>query len=421
MRPPLDRRDFLKRSAGAASLFAAGNMAPPVHARGSATIKIGLIGCGGRGTGAAANCVASAPGVELVAMGDLFPDRLKESFDTLSKELGAAFQVAPERAFSGFDAYAQVIASDVDLVLLATPPHFRPLHLEAAVRAKKHVFMEKPVATDPTGVRSVLASSQLAKEHGLAIVAGTQRRHQASYLETMRRIHDGAIGAIVAGQCWWNQGGLWGRMREPGWSDMEWQVRNWLYFTWLSGDHICEQHIHNLDVMNWALRAHPLQATGMGGREVRTGPEYGNIYDHFSIEYEYPGGVLIQSSCRQIANTAGRVAERVVGTGGVADPNGTIQGAHAFRFDADAQPCDPYVQEHADLIASIRAGTPLNEGAQVAESTLTAIMGRMSTYTGKTVTWEQALNSTLDLAPPAYDFGELAIEPVAVPGVTKLT
>jgi predicted dehydrogenase len=420
MKQPLDRRDFLKRSAGAASLLAGSSLAPPVHARGSATLRVGLVGCGGRGTGAAANCVASAPGVELVAMGDLFDDRLKSSFETLEQELGAAFKVTPERAFTGFDAYAQVIASEVDLVLLATPPHFRPLHLQAAVHAKKHVFMEKPVATDPTGVRSVIASSRLAQEHGLAIVAGTQRRHQASYLELMRRIHDGAIGEIVAGQCWWNQGGLWVRQREADWSDMEWQVRNWLYFTWLSGDHICEQHIHNLDVMNWALGAHPLQATGMGGREVRTGPEYGNIYDHFSVEYEYPGGVLIQSSCRQIANTTGRVAERVVGTKGVADPSGSIQGAAAFRFDSDAHPCDPYVQEHTDLVASIRAGTPLNEGVQVAESTLTAIMGRMSTYTGKTVTWEQAMSSTLDLSPPEYAFVELPVEGVAVPGVTKL-
>jgi predicted dehydrogenase len=201
---------------------------------------------------------------------------------------------------------------------------------------------------------------------------------------------------------------------------MEWQVRNWLYFTWLSGDHICEQHIHNLDVMNWALRAHPVKATGMGGREVRTGPEYGNIYDHFSVEYEYPDGVLIQSSCRQIANTTGRVAERVVGTKGVADPAGWIEGQAAYRWDADAHPCDPYVQEHTDLVASIRAGTPLNEGEQVAESTLTAIMGRMSTYTGKTVTWEQALSSALDLSPQSYAFGDHECEPVAVPGVTKL-
>ena len=410
----LDRRTFLKTSAGAATLLASRGL---VHARGSDTIRVGLIGCGGRGTGAAANCIASSPGVVIRAMGDLFADRLEGSKAELMK-LGDAFAVTDETRFVGFDAYQKVIASDVDMVILATPPHFRPLHLRAAVEAKKHVFMEKPVATDPVGIRSVIASSELARERGLAIVAGTQRRHQAPYLETMRRIHDGAIGEVVGGQCWWNQGGLWVKRREQGWSDMEWQLRNWLYFTWASGDHIVEQHIHNIDVMNWALGSHPVKATGMGGREVRTGPEYGNIYDHFSIEYEYPGGVLIQSSCRQIANCASRVAERVVGTKGVADPGHWIRGENEFKASKEYR--NPYEQEHTDLIASIRSGEPLNEGRRVAESTLTAILGRMSTYTGQTVTWEQAMQSELDLSPPAYEFGPLAVRAVAVPGITKL-
>jgi predicted dehydrogenase len=410
----LDRRTFLKTSAGAATLLASRGL---VHARGSDTIRVGLIGCGGRGTGAAANCIASSPGVVISAMGDTFADRLEGSKAELMK-LGDAFAVTDETQFVGFDAYEKVIASDVDMVILATPPHFRPLHLRAAVEAGKHVFMEKPVATDPVGIRSVIASSELAREKGLAIVSGTQRRHQVPYLEIMQRIENGAIGEVVGGQCWWNQGSLWVRQREEGWSDMEWQLRNWLYFTWASGDHIVEQHVHNIDVMNWALGSHPVQATGMGGREVRTGPEYGNIYDHFSIEYEYPGGVLIQSSCRQIANCASHVGERLVGTKGVADPGRWIRGEREFKASREYR--NPYEQEHADLIAGIRSGEPLNEGRRVAESTLTAIMGRMSTYTGQTVTWEQALQSELDLSPPAYELGPLAVRAVAVPGVTKL-
>ncbi len=412
------RREFLKAGGVMALGAAVAPWSPRLHAGGSNEIKVGLIGCGGRGTGAARNCVASSRGVRIVAMGDLFADRLASSKRNLAS-LGDAFAVTPDREFVGFDAYAKVMETDVDLVILATPPGFRPLMVEAAIAKGKHVFMEKPVAVDPVGVRRVIAASEEAAEKGLAIVAGTQRRHEQNYLEVMQRIHDGAIGELVGGQCYWNQGFLWVHARKPEYSDMEWQIRNWLYFTWASGDHICEQHIHNIDVMNWAFGGPPVRALGMGGRQVRTDPACGHIFDHFAIEYEYPNGAIVQSMCRQIGGTKGRVGERLVGTRGKADPGRWIKGPEVFRFRGKRP--DPYVQEHADLIASIRAGEPLNEGRRVAESTLTAIMGRMSAYTGKEITWEFALESSqLDLSPSRYEFGPLPTPKVAMPGKTPL-
>jgi predicted dehydrogenase len=409
------RRDVLKAAATAgAALLASGNYA---YAAPRETLRVGLIGCGGRGTGAAENCMSSSPNVELVAMGDLFQDRLDRSRKGL-QSLGGKNRVTDERAFVGWDAYQKVLASDVDMVILATPPGFRPMHLKAAVEAGKHVFMEKPVAVDPTGVRSVIQSSQEAARKGLAIVAGTQRRHQAGYIETIKRIHRGAIGDVVAAQCYWNGGGLWNYDRQPSWSDMEWQVRNWLYFTWLSGDHIVEQHVHNLDVINWVMKAPPVKCIGTGGRQQRTDPAYGHIYDHFAIEYEYPNGVRVLSMCRQQDGTFGRVAENVVGTKGTADPANSIRGASRWRFEGEEK--NPYVQEHIDLIASIRAGKPLNEGKQIAESTLTAIMGRLAAYTGQEVSWEHAMNSPLNLMPEKLEFGQLPVSPVAVPGKTPL-
>lgn len=412
------RRAFLKTSGALAVGAAVAPWASRMHVGGSGEIKVGLIGCGGRGTGAARNCVASSEGVRIVAMGDLFADRLASSKRNLSS-LGEAFDVTPDREFVGFDAYEKVMATDVDVVILATPPGFRPLMVEAAVAHGKNVFMEKPVAVDPVGIRRVLAASEVAAKKGLAIVAGTQRRHELNYLEVMRRIHDGAIGEVVAGQCYWNQGFLWVHSRKPEYSDMEWQIRNWLYFTWASGDHICEQHIHNIDVMNWALGGPPIRAMGMGGRQVRTAPVCGHIFDHFAVEFEYPNGAIVQSMCRQIDGTKGRVGEHLVGTKGQANPGRWIKGAKDFRFRGKRR--DPYVQEHADLIASIRSGNPLNEGRRVAESTLTAIMGRMSAYTGKEITWDFALNeSKLDLSPSRYEFGPLPTPKVAMPGKTPL-
>lgn len=416
-----DRRQFLKTSAAFSAVAALGpwTAVGPVHAAGSDALRVGLIGCGGRGTGAAENCVRSSEGVTLVAMGDLFPDRLRGSREQLTNRIGEHMDVPDERTFSGFDAYRKVLAlDDVDLVILATPPVFRPIHLEASIGAGKHVFMEKPVAVDPGGVRTVIAASEEAERKGLAIVSGTQRRHQASYLETLDRIRDGAIGELVGGSCAWNQGGLWVHERKPEYSDIEWQLRNWLYFSWTSGDHIVEQHVHNIDVMNWAFDGPPVRATGMGGRQVRTDEKYGNIFDHFAIEYDYGDGVVITSQCRQIDGCAGWVGERLVGTLGTADPGGRISGPNRWRFQGEQR--NPYEQEHTDLIASIRAGAPLNEGRRIAESTLTAIMGRMSAYTGKSVSFEFALSSELDLVPTEWAFSDHAVDGVAVPGRTPL-
>jgi len=388
------------------------------HAAGTDLIRVGLIGCGGRGSGAAVDATSAAENVRVVALGDLFPNRIAEARKRFADRPKERFDITDDRCFSGWDAYKQVLECGVDMVILATPPAFRPMHIKAAVEAGKHIFAEKPCAVDPVGVRMVMEASDLAKQKGLAIVAGTQRRHQASYIETIRRIKDGAIGELVAGQCYWNQGGLWSVRRTPEMSDMEWQVRNWLYFTWLSGDHIVEQHVHNIDVMNWVIGAHPVSAYGMGGRQVRTGEQFGHIYDHFTIEYVYPNDVRVMSMCRQIDNNDNRIGEYIMGTQGRSNCSGQITGANAWRFQGRGN--NPSVQEHTDLIASIRAGTPLNEGRQIAESTLTAIMGRMSAYTGKTVRWEQALNSTLNLMPEKLEFGPLPTPEVAMPGRTPL-
>ena len=418
------RRDFLRASALTAAGVAASQMVPPsayAYAQGSDTIKVGLIGAGGRGTGAAKDAVVGSEGVEIVAMGDLFPDRLQRSREQLAKapELAGKLKVTDATAYTGFDAYEKVINTPgVNLVILATPPAFRPIHLDAAIRAGKHVFMEKPVAVDPVGIRSVIASSDLATSKGLAIVAGTQRRHDPKYIETMRRIHDGAIGEVVGGQVYWNQGGLWRAERTPGMSDMEWQIRNWLYFTWSSGDHIVEQHVHNIDVANWAMNAHPVKANGVGGRQVRTDPGYGHIFDHFSVELEYPNGTKILSVCKQQDGTSTFIGENFVGTKGSSNGAGTIRAADAWRYRGE--PVNPYVQEHTNLVASIRAGKPLNEGRRMAESVLTAIMAREAAYTGQEITWDEISASNLDLVPDRFAFGPLPVAPVPMPGITKL-
>src|SRR5688500_19024781 len=279
------RRTFIETTAAATAAFA---FPFGVRLHGSDVIRVGLVGCGGRGTGAARDCMRGSEGVEIVAMGDLMADRLAQSRETLKKAvadtpaLAAKFKVTDDKAFTGFDAYQKVIDSGVDLVILATPPGFRPAHLAAAVAAGKHVFTEKPVAVDAAGIRSVLATYEAARQKNLGIVAGTQRRHQAEYIDAIKRIQDGAIGHVVSGHVFWNQGGLWSREKRAEWTDAEWQIRNWLYFTWLSGDHIVEQHVHNIDVANWVMAGHPVKATGMGGRQHRTEPKYGHIYDHFA-------------------------------------------------------------------------------------------------------------------------------------------
>ncbi len=419
---PVSRRAFLETSAAAAAALA---FPTGLFAQGSDTIRIGLIGCGGRGTGAARDCLSSSRGVELVALGDLVPDRLAQCRTELSKvasesaDFKSKYKVTDERCFTGFDAYQKVLQSDVHLVLLATPPGFRPTHITAAVAAGKHVFAEKPVAVDPAGVRTVLAAYESARQKNLAVVAGTQRRHQAEYLATIERIHGGAIGEVMSGQVYWNQGSLWSHPPNAGWSDGEWQIRNWLYFAWLSGDHIVEQHMHNLDVANWVLNAHPVRATGAGGRQSRVEPRFGHIYDHFAVDYEYASGARVLSMCRQIAGTRGRVAEHFIGTKGRSNTHaGEILGGAAWKFAGT--PSTPYVQEHTDLIASIRRGQPINELKQVAESTLTAIMGREAAYTGQEMTWDAVLNADQSLAPPDVGFVSMQVPPVPMPGKTKL-
>jgi len=415
----ITRRDFIKTSA-AASLAAAIPAGLGLYAAGSDAIRVGVIGCGGRGTGAAIDAVNSSPGVEIIALFDPFQDRIDKSLKTLQEKVPAAVKVRPDRCFTGLDGYHKLLAiKDINYIVMAAPPGFRPLHLKAAIEAGKNVFMEKPVAVDPVGVRSVIASSALAAEKGLAIVAGTQRRHQPRYLELMKRIHDGAIGDVVGGQCYWNQGGLWVIKKTPQMTDMEWQCRNWLYFSWTSGDHIVEQHVHNIDVMNWAFGKTPVKVVGMGGRQVRTAPEYGNIFDHFAVEFEYPNGARVMSMCRQIEGCADRVEERIEGTKGSAMGYGEISGPGAWKFEGEEP--NPYVVEHTDLIASIRAAKPLNEGKRIAESTLCAIIGRMSAYTGRAISWDWAVNaSKLDLTPAKYEFGPNPVDPVAIPGKTPL-
>ncbi len=408
----ITRRELLKGSAISAGALVLGRTAVPLaEARGSDTIRVGVVGCGGRGSGAANDCVKSSEGVKIVALADAFADRMKN----LKKQ----FNVPDNRCFVGLDAYKKLMAlEDINLVILATPPGFRPAQLTEAIKQGKNVFMEKPVAVCPAGIKMVIEASEKAAQKGLAIVAGTQRRHQARYVETMKRIHDGAIGDIVSAQCYWNMGELWVSKRQPNQSDVEWQIRNWLYFTWLSGDHICEQHVHNIDVINWAFDALPEQVHGVGGRQYRTGPEHGNIFDHFGVEFFYPGDVRTISTCRQIKGAGNRVSERVVGTKGVSDCAGRIDGENKWRYRGPNP--NPYEVEHTDLINSIRAGEPLNEGKRIAESTLCAIMGRESAYSRQQfkTSWFVS-RCTLNLLPP--DNLELkAVPPFAVPGKYEL-
>jgi predicted dehydrogenase len=433
MNSNISRRNFLTSSAsvsiatilaGSGKLFAAG----------SDKIKIGIIGCGARGSGAIRDCLSSSENVELIAMADLFEDRLKYCLNVIHTQdlhepaanLKEKIKVTPDMMFTGFDAYEKLLATDVDLVLLTAQPAFRPLHLKAAIEAGKHVFMEKPVAVDPVGIRSVIASSKLAKEKNLAIVAGTQRRHQPGYIEIMKRLNEGQIGDILSGQIYWVGGDPagWGFYHEPkpDWSEMEIQCRNWYFYVWGSGDAIVEQHVHNIDIANWAMGTHPVKAYGMGGRQVRTDTKYGNIWDHFAVEYEYPNGAKIQSFCRQTDGCTEAVNERFVGTKGQSHTDGAwnkIEGQTNYKYEKTDP--SPYMLEHRDLIASIRSGNPLNEGERVAESTMTAILGRISAYTGRAVKWDWVMNaSKLDLSPEKYEFGPLPVPPVAMQGITKL-
>ena len=438
MQEGLSRRDFVKgAAAGAFSVAAFSGLNARAYAAGSDKVRIGVIGCGGRGTHDSLRCLASSDNVELIAMGDMFKEQLDACRGRLTSrpvdddgkptEFNVAdkVKVTDEMCFVGWDAYKKVLATDIDLVILTTPPGFRPMMIKAAIEAGKHVFAEKPVAVDPAGVRSVIASSELADQKGLTFVAGTQMRRIAHLVEAVKRVHDGALGTILSGQCFRLGGGMrgWGpQQRDPSWSDMEWQLRRWLFMTWLSGDFIAEMHVHNLDIINWVMGSPPVQCVGMGGRQQRVEPEYGDSYDHFAVEYEYPNGVQVSYKGAQQDGISNPHYQRVIGTKGSAQLDfgrAVIQGANAATIGWDEH--DPCLTQHADQIAAIRNGTHLNEAKRIAESSMTAIMGRMSAYTGRALKWSWIMNaSKLDLTPPAYEFGDLAMPEVAIPGKTRL-
>ncbi len=417
--------DLLKATA-AASVVSSLSVSDKVYAAGSDKIRLGVIGCGGRGHYDSSQCLRADKGVELVAMGDLFEDRLAGTLGALKAdiEFGDRIKVDESTSFVGFDAYKKVLACDIDLVILTQPPHFRPMHLKAAVEAGKHVFMEKPAGVDPVGIRSVIASAELADKKGLTIVAGTQARRMANRMEVIKRIGRGDIGEIVTGQCVRIGDGMlgWGAKDNPKWSEMERQIRRWLFYTWLSGDFIAEMHVHELDIVNWVMGGTPIKCTGMGGREVRKDKKYGDSYDHFSAEYEYANGARISYMGAQIDGMSVRTNEIFQGTKGSAYTDwgqSYITGKKAYKYEGEVP--DPCVRGHADQIAAMRNGTKLNEGKRVAESSLTAIMGRMCAYTGRAMQWNWIMNaSKLDLSPAKYEFGDLPELEIAVPGKTPL-
>ena len=435
--PPPSRRAVLQSGA---SLAATVGLAPWALARPERAgrqdhdvLRVGLVGCGGRGTGAAAQALRADPDTQLVALGDAFPDQVQKCLQSLEStpDVGPRVRVDEAHRFAGWDAYERVIDSS-DVVLLATSPHFRPLHVAYAVAKGRHLFVEKPVATDAVGLRSIRESCRRAAEQGTSVVSGLCYRYQHAKRETLRRVHEGALGQVRTMQCTYNTGELWHRGHRPEWSEMEYQMRNWLYFTWLSGDHIAEQHIHSLDKLAWAMGdVYPVRATSSGGRIKRTDPKFGNIYDHFNTVYEWENGVVGFSSCRQWSGCASNVSDYVYGTEGVASlQRHWIQrdDGSLWRYQTPAAAPwtqrrgavdDMYQNEHDALFWSIRAGQPIDDGETMCNSTLMAIMARMSAYTGKTVSWEEVSSSTLDLAPEAYEWGDAPQRPVAMPGVTK--
>ncbi len=391
-------------------------------------LKAGLIGCGGRGTGAALNFLAAGTGLTIGAMADLFEDRLADCRKELKEKAGA--EVPDDKVFLGFDAYKKVLDSDVDLVILATPPYFRPEMFNAAVEARKHVFMEKPVAVDPVGARSVMATAKKAETAGLCVVTGTQRRHQRDYLEIYKKVYNGAIGDIVSAECYWNQGKLWHRNWDPAWTEMEFMIRDWVNWCWLSGDHIVEQHVHNIDVINWFTGKFPVKAVGFGSRQRRI---TGDQYDNFSVDFEYENGMHVHSMCRQINDCATNVSERIHGTKGstncantIYNPDGSVQYTYEYPKDENGESTEklaisPYVQEHIHLVTAIRTGTPVNQAEVTAKSTLSGIMGRISAYTGKEVTWDEMMSSGLRLGPDKIELGKVnLVSEIPIPGSAPL-
>jgi myo-inositol 2-dehydrogenase/D-chiro-inositol 1-dehydrogenase len=414
------RRDFMRTTGGVVMGAAVASFAKSgVAETNSETLKVGLIGAGGRGTGAAREALLADSNVQLVAVGDAFMDMAEEAVRKLKKKgSGVEEKIAAEvQLFDGFDNYKGVIAAS-DVVVLAAPPAFRPGHLRAAIEAGKHVFCEKPIAVDPVGVRHVLETCELARKKGLTIVSGLCYRYENAKRDIIQRIHDGAIGEIVSLETAYNTGGLWLKERKDGWTEMEYQLRNWLYFDWLSGDHINEQHIHSLDKIAWAMGdVYPVKATASGGRIQRVDPKYGNIYDHFNTVYEWPDGLRGFSSCRQWNGSSTFVNDHLYGTKGTAylqDHRISFRDGTEWKHEKSGDD-NMYQNEHNELFACIRNSTPKVD-EYMCHSTMMAIMGRISAYTGKTVTLEEMMASDLDLMPKELAWGDVAINPVAVPG-----
>ncbi len=403
------RRSFVKTSA----LITGGLMAAPMgvsgmgHLQNEKTLKLALVGCGGRGSGAAVQALTADENVELVAMADAFADRLENSLNSIQKHFEGEkkIDVKEKHRFVGFDAYKKAIDM-ADVVILTTPPGFRPYHFEYAINNDKHVFMEKPVATDPVGVRKVLEMARVAKQKKLNVVVGLQRHYQKRYLDLLAKVREGAIGKITGGQVYWNSDGVWVRERQASQTELEYQMRNWYYFNWLCGDHILEQHIHNIDVGNWFVGDYPVSAQGMGGRQVRNGKDHGEIYDHHFVEFTYASGAVISSQCRHIPNCMRRVDESFQGTKGSIEIGAgkikDLDGNVVYQYKQRG--ANPYQVEHDELFASIRNGGVIADAENGAKATLTAILGRMATYSGEVITFEQALNSDLQLMPEHMDW-----------------
>ncbi len=444
----MNRRDFLQRSTilGVGSIVGVSALASackgpkyvplrkpedyyipelPDKAISGKEIKVGVIGCGGRGSGAIQNLFDAADGIKLTALGDVFPDRLEGLRKMAAEKLGQ--EVPDENCFIGFDAYQKVIDSGVDMIIDTTPPVFRPDHFKYAVQKGVHSFLEKPVAVDAKGYRTVMAAAKQAQAKGLCVVCGTQRHHQRPYVEAFRKIQEGYIGEITGGNVYWNQGMLWYRNREKGWSDMEWMIRDWVNWKWLSGDHIVEQHVHNIDVFLWMSGYKVAKATGFGARHRRI---TGDQYDQFSIDFEMENGVHLHSMCRQIDGCSNAVGEIIYGTKGswnsfdheIKDLDGNV----VWKFDNEKAETEfrqhnPYVLEHVDLVNHIRKGEPIDEATACAMSTLAGVMGRTAAYTGDTVTWDAMSQSELDYLPEKLELGPMDMSDytVQVPGKAK--
>jgi myo-inositol 2-dehydrogenase / D-chiro-inositol 1-dehydrogenase len=419
----LTRRDFLTTGAVAATAISGFPFIKSAFASGEKPLKVGLIGCGGRGTGAVANTLTAGPNkVQLTAMGDIAADQIEKSLKALKEDpdlqklgLTQNVKVAKDHIFVGMDAFQKVLQTDVDYVILTAPPGFRPQHFEAAVQAGKHIFAEKPLATDPVGCRKIRVSAQTAKTKSLSVVVGLNARHDKSNIETVNRIHDGGIGKILAGRIYRLGGGLWHRGSDPKWTPMEYQCRNWYYFDWLSGDQIVEMVVHQIDLMNWTMNAHPVSALAQGGRQVRTDKKYGNIFDHMSVDYEYPEGVHVTAIMRQWENCDSKYGNVVIGPLGESDAAEIIKGQNKWKYRGEKTNATVY--EHVELLESMKKKDGRNDALDFGiDSTLTAVMGRESAYTGKLVTWEEMMTSNLDLFPKNPVFGPAPDRPVAMPG-----